>query len=69
MTDLSKEGDTLGYPALIPEHDKNEVLYLHLIAEGLISKVHRNQRQIQILEKLRHTLLPKLMSGEVRVEV
>jgi len=134
MTDLSKEGDTLGYPALIPEHDKNEVLYLHnqrvgkvefikdtskyfiyylmktddyqwfvlggasgtsvrhtsptsicsysfkeppserikdfhLIAEGLISKVHKNQRQIQILEKLRDTLLSKLMRGEVRVEL
>jgi type I restriction enzyme S subunit len=29
MTDLSKEGDTLGYPALIPEHDQSEILYLH----------------------------------------
>ena len=133
MTDLSKEGDTLGYPALIPEHNQDEVLYLHnqrvgkvefkkdlskyfvyylmktddyqwfivsgasgtsvrhtsptsicnysfqvppmksikefdTIVNKLISKVHKNQNQIQTLEKLRDTLLPKLMSGEVRVE-
>jgi type I restriction enzyme S subunit len=133
MTDLSKEGDTLGYPALIPKHNRNEVLYLHNqrvgkvefkkeiskyfvyylmktneyqwfilggasgtsvrhtsptsiceysfkvpslerlnyfneIAEGMMSKVHENQIQIDTLEKLRDTLLPKLMSGEVRVE-
>lgn len=29
MTDLSKEGDTLGYPALIPEHNTDKVNYLH----------------------------------------
>ena len=29
MTDLSKNGDTLGYPALIPTYNRNEVLYLH----------------------------------------
>jgi len=134
MTDLSQGGDTLGYSALIPEHDKDEVLYLHnqrvgkvefkkdvskyffyylmrtddyqwfilggasgtsirhtsptyihsypfknppmkrikefdSIVSGLVSKVHKNQKQIQTLEKLRDTLLPKLMSGEVRVEM
>ncbi len=30
-------------------------------------KVHKNKRQIASLEKMRDTLLPKLMSGEVRV--
>jgi type I restriction enzyme S subunit len=30
-------------------------------------KIKANQKQIQTLEKLRDTLLPKLMSGEVRV--
>ena len=134
MTDLSKEGDTLGYPAIIPEHNQDEVLYLHnqrvgkvefkkdvskyffyylmktddyqwfilggasgtsimhtsptsicnypfkipptkrieefeAVVSGLISKVHKNQKQIQTLEKLRDTLLPKLMSGEVRVKL
>ena len=133
MTDLSKEGDTLGYSALIPEHNQDEVVYLHnqrvgrvefkkdiskylfyylmktddyqwfilggasgtsvrhtsptsigsypfqvppmkrikefdAVVSGLISKVHQNQIQIHTLEKLRDTLLPKLMSGEVRVE-
>ena len=33
------------------------------------SKIHANQKQIRTLEKLRDTLLPKLMSGEVRVRV
>lgn len=133
MTDLSKEGDTLGYSALIPEHNQDEVVYLHnqrvgrvefkkdiskylfyylmktddyqwfilggasgtsvrhtsptsigsypfqvppmkrikefdAVVSGLISKVHQNQIQIHTLEKLRDTLLPKVMSGEVRVE-
>jgi len=37
--------------------------------EPLFSKIKQNQAQILTLEKLRDTLLPKLMSGEVRVEV
>lgn len=134
MTDLSKGGDTLGYPALIPDHDQNEILYLHNQRVGLvnlkksnikyfiyflmktddyqwfilggasgtsvthtsptsicsylfrqppihkievfneiagkfISKIHKNNRQIKTLEKLRDNLLPKLMSGEVRVKL
>lgn len=32
-------------------------------------KITNNQRQIRTLEKLRDTLLPKLMSGEVRVKL
>lgn len=39
--------------------------------EGLIAKyfdkILANTKQIRTLEKLRDTLLPKLMSGEVRV--
>lgn len=35
--------------------------------EPLFCKAHRNDAQISSLEKLRDTLLPKLMSGEVRV--
>ena len=133
MTDLSKNGDTLGYSALIPEHDHDEILYLHnqrvgkvkfkkdiskyyvyylmktddyqwfilggasgtsvrhtspksicsypfqfppikkikkfdVIVNELISKLQKNQKQIHTLEKLRDTLLPKLVSGEVRVK-
>lgn len=35
--------------------------------EPLFKKISQNQIQIRTLEKLRDTLLPKLMSGEVRV--
>lgn len=134
MTDLSKEGDTLGYPAFVPLHHKAEVLYLHnqrvgkvqfhsdekckfffymLMKQGVyqqfivgsctgtsvkhtspttigsftfakppkermqefdrivgqnFAKIFANTKQIQTLENLRDTLLPKLMSGEVRVQ-
>lgn len=34
----------------------------------IYQKINANQRQIQTLENLRDTLLPKLMSGEVRVQ-
>ena len=34
----------------------------------LLNKMRQNKSQICTLEKLRDTLLPKLMSGEVRVE-
>ncbi len=34
-----------------------------------IDKLRENKKQIHTLEKLRDTLLPKLMSGEVRIEI
>lgn len=37
--------------------------------EVMFNKIKSNQKQIQILEKLRDNLLPKLMSGEVRVKI
>ena len=39
-----------------------------ILVEKKIQKVMTNRVQIQTLEKLRDTLLPKLMSGEVRVK-
>lgn len=39
------------------------------LAEMIEPKLHNNYIQIQTLEKLRDTLLPKLMSGEVRVSL
>ena len=39
------------------------------IVEPIFEKIKSNQIQIRTLEKLRDTLLPKLMSGEVRVSV
>ena len=37
------------------------------VANGYLHKIKNNSAQIQTLEKLRDNLLPKLMSGEVRV--
>lgn len=37
-------------------------------AANFVEKLKKNKEQIYTLEKLRDTLLPKLMSGEVRVE-
>ena len=51
----------------IPKED-----YLHAFHEKIkyiFEKIFINTIQIQTLEKLRDTLLPKLMSGEVRVKV
>jgi len=36
---------------------------------SFIEKIKKNNRQIRTLQKLRDTLLPKLMSGEVRVKI
>ncbi|MGB3788208.1 MAG: restriction endonuclease subunit S [Phormidesmis sp.] len=132
MTDLSKQGDTLGYPALIPA--RSGLTYLHnqrigkvifdsslskyflyflmrtaqyqwyilgtasgtsvrhtsptsicnysflmpskskmnefdVVASSSLDKVSRNISAIATLEKLRDTLLPQIISGEVRVAV
>ncbi len=132
MTDLSKGGDTLGYPAFIPKN--KDFVYLHnqrvgkvlmdseiskyflyflmktpdyrwyilgsasgtsvshtsptsickyeffvppegkteefeRVASSFFEKIFNNSSQIRTLEKLRDTLLPKLMSGEVRVRL
>ena len=37
-------------------------------ANLFFNKIYKNQQQIRTLEKLRDTLLPKLMNGEVRVK-
>ncbi len=39
------------------------------IIEPYLNKLMQNKAQITTLEKLRDTLLPKLMSGEVRVAI
>jgi len=40
-----------------------------VISRNLFTKIQFNTSQIQTIKKLRDTLLPKLMSGEVRVKV
>ncbi len=47
---------------------KERVEEFDQVVESLFDKVKSNQIQTQSLTKLRDTLLPKLMSGEVRVE-
>jgi type I restriction enzyme, S subunit len=55
------------YVIKIPPQDI--VSEFNSLAESITPKLHSNFLQIRTLEKLRDTLLPKLMSGEVRVEV
>ena len=53
----------------IPLPDENILKEYHKVIEPLFDKIFNNQKQIRTLEKLRDTLLSKLMSGEVRIEV
>lgn len=48
---------------------KENIANYELVFNSIIDKIEFNQSQIRTLEKLRDTLLPKLMSGEVRVEI
>jgi len=48
--------------------DKNSILSFNNCAIPLFDKIYSNTKQIQTLQKLRDTLLPKLISGEVRVK-
>ena len=48
---------------------KNIILQYNIHAKPLFKKQFENQQQIQTLTQLRDTLLPKLMSGEVRVKL
>lgn len=53
-------------PFLLPP--KDILSNFNSIIESYFQKIHSNQTQINTLEKIRDTLLPKLMSGEVRVD-
>jgi type I restriction enzyme S subunit len=39
------------------------------LVEPKFNKIFSNQKQIRALQSLRDTLLPKLMSGEIRVKM
>ena len=71
------EGSTSAYPSLkpsdieslefqLPPEDKLNAFSEY--ANNAWSKIDYNHTQIRTLEKLRDTLLPKLMTGKVRVE-
>lgn len=53
----------------VPKPDGSILERFNRIAVPAITKIEDNASQIRTLEKLRDTLLPKLMSGEVRVKV
>lgn len=52
----------------IPNFPEEKVQHYVELTNPWFSKTHSNTHQIQALEQLRKTLLPKLMSGEVRVQ-
>jgi len=62
-----KKTDLLQFSITIP--DKNRLFEFHNLVKPLFKKMESNYHQIRTLEKLRETLLPKLMSGEVRVKM
>lgn len=62
-----KRSDLDNAIVLVPS-DK-ELIVMNEIMEPLIEKKITNYRQLSVLKKLRDTLLPKLISGEVRVAV
>jgi len=52
----------------IPIHSPNNKIFeFHKKTKATFKKIKMNIKQIRTLEKLRDTLLPKLMSGEMRV--
>jgi type I restriction enzyme, S subunit len=57
----------MAYPFSIP--DRQTVNNYNNMLKSIEPKLIRNAIQIRTLEKIRDTLLPKLMSGEVRVKV
>lgn len=60
-----KREDLANSMVIVPGEDELKVI--DKIASPLIEKLITNNKQIILLTKLRDTLLPKLMSGEVRV--
>ena len=52
-----------------PKYPVEMVEKFNTLANRMLEKINQNQQQIQTLNQLRDTLLPKLMSGEIRVEV
>lgn len=63
----------LDYKALLfeldyPMPDEELVLQFYKAVQLFFKKINENKSQIQALTKLRDTLLPKLMSGEIRIE-
>lgn len=52
-----------------PEPDADKLNLFNEVFTPMMERVKHNQRQIITLQKLRDTLLPKLISGDVRVKI
>lgn len=61
-----KKTDLLSFKIIIPDNYK--LNGFNKMVESFFLKMNSNSKQIRTLETLRDTLLPKLMSGEVRVD-
>lgn len=55
--------------AMVKVPSDNELQFMTKIMQPILDKQITNLKQIQTLENLRDSLLPKLMSGEIRVKV
>ncbi|HEY5593314.1 MAG TPA: restriction endonuclease subunit S [Paludibacter sp.] len=66
-TDNLNTGDFSKIDILLP--NENQLKNFHETVNPLFEKIYTNQTQISTLTQARDTLLPKLMSGEVRVEM
>jgi len=64
---LLRQSDLNNLTVLLPSTDR--INDFEVKAESCFNRIEFNNNQIRTLEKLRDTLLPKLMSGEVRVKV
>ena len=62
-----KRGDLDEAMVVVPS--ENELKEMTLTIQPIMDKLINNNKQIRTLIALRDTLLPKLMSGEVRVEI
>jgi len=51
-----------------PKYSLDKVKQFNEQANVLLKKINKNKEQIKTLESMRDTLLPKLMSGEMRIE-
>jgi type I restriction enzyme S subunit len=73
---LAHVADGGAYPAVRPDvvsgllcivPDSDVMKAFHAVAEPLLAKVSKNQKQAQTLATLRDTLLPRLISGQLRL--
>jgi type I restriction enzyme S subunit len=61
-----KVGHMTSIEVIIPE--AKTIIYFSEVVETLFKRIEVNYRQIQTLTKTRDALLPKLMSGQIRVK-